>query len=101
MRKLYLAAVLALTATVAVWGWRRSQSPQVPPAAPSFANTSQADTSLPALDAPVNDFAKVIDQDSAMALDATIESLRRDTGDVVIVATLPDCGGLNRSRLAR
>jgi uncharacterized protein len=94
MRKLCLATVLALTATVAIWGWRKSQPPQVPLAAPSVANTGQAGTSLPALNAPVNDFANVIDQDSATVLDDIIQSLRRDTGDVVVVATLPDCGSL-------
>ena len=47
---------------------------------------------LPELTRPVNDFAHVIDRASADALDAAIRSLERDTGDVVIVATLEGCG---------
>lgn len=44
---------------------------------------------LPALTAPVNDAAGVIDAGSARELDARIRALRNATGDVVIVATVP------------
>jgi len=46
-------------------------------------------SSLPALSAPVNDLAGVIDAGSARELDARIRALRTATGDVVIVATVP------------
>jgi uncharacterized protein len=44
--------------------------------------------SLPALTAPVNDGAGVIDSGSAATLDNRIRSLERTTGDVVVVATV-------------
>jgi uncharacterized membrane protein YgcG len=44
---------------------------------------------LPELTAPVNDFAKVIDADSAGAMDRMIRALQAATGDVVIVETVP------------
>ena len=44
--------------------------------------------SLPALTAPVNDFAKLIDPDSANRLDTLIRSLQQASGDVVIVVTV-------------
>src|SRR5258708_4868743 len=44
---------------------------------------------LPELTAPVNDFAKVIDADSAGAMDRMIRTLQAATGDVVVVATVP------------
>ena len=43
---------------------------------------------LPALTAPVNDFAKVIDAGSAAELDRIIRVLQTTTGDVVVVATI-------------
>ena len=42
----------------------------------------------PALTQPVNDFANVIDPESARQIDALIRSLQRTTGDVVVVATV-------------
>jgi len=42
----------------------------------------------PALTQPVNDFANVIDPESARQMDALIRSLQRTTGDVVVVATV-------------
>jgi uncharacterized protein len=44
---------------------------------------------LPELTAPVNDFAHVIDADSASAMDRMIRTLQAATGDVVVVATVP------------
>jgi uncharacterized protein len=43
----------------------------------------------PALTAPVNDFARIIDDDSERELDRRIRALQQATGDVVIVATVP------------
>jgi uncharacterized protein len=63
------ALMLSLTA--------RSARPQAP--APD----------LPELTAPVNDFAHVIDADSASAMDRMIRALQAATGDVVVVATVP------------
>lgn len=45
--------------------------------------------SLPSLNAPVNDFAHVIDADSARELDARIRALQATSGDAVVVATVP------------
>lgn len=42
----------------------------------------------PALTAPVNDFAGVVDSPSAEALDALIRALRAASGDTVVVATV-------------
>jgi len=44
---------------------------------------------IPELTAPVNDFAKVVDADSASAIDRMIRALQAATGDVVVVATVP------------
>jgi uncharacterized protein len=54
-------------------------------AVPSTAQTAQ---SLPQLTEPVNDFAHVIDADSARELDKRIRSLQATTKDVVVVATV-------------
>jgi uncharacterized protein len=43
----------------------------------------------PALTAPVNDFANVIDADSERELDRRIRALQAASGDVVVVATVP------------
>jgi uncharacterized protein len=43
----------------------------------------------PELTQPVNDFAKVIDGDSARRMDQMIRALQAKTGDVVVVATVP------------
>jgi uncharacterized protein len=50
---------------------------------------SPATSALPELTAPVNDFANVIDADSASAIDRMIRTLKAATGDVVVVATVP------------
>ncbi len=47
-----------------------------------------AQTNLPALTAPVNDFANVVDAASAAELDRIIRVLQAKTGDVVVVATV-------------
>ena len=44
---------------------------------------------LPELVQPVNDFAKVVDADSASAMDRLIRTLQTATGDIVVVATVP------------
>jgi uncharacterized protein len=44
--------------------------------------------SLPALTAPVNDFAHVISPDAAATLDRRIRALQSATGDAVVVATV-------------
>jgi uncharacterized protein len=44
---------------------------------------------LPALTAPVNDFAHVINTSAASQLDARIRALQAASGDVVVVATVP------------
>src|SRR3954467_7528059 len=44
---------------------------------------------LPDLTAPVNDFAKVVDADSARTMDRMIRTLQAATGDVVVVETVP------------
>ena len=43
----------------------------------------------PALNAPVNDFAQVIDAASAAELERRIRALQAASGDVVVVATVP------------
>ena len=45
---------------------------------------------LPRLDQPVNDFAHVVDADSARRMDAMSRSLQAKTGDAVVVATVPN-----------
>lgn len=42
----------------------------------------------PELTQPVNDFARVVDADSARVIDALIRSLQQASGDVVVVATV-------------
>lgn len=48
----------------------------------------QAPHQLPALTAPVNDTARVIDGASQRAMDSLIRSLQQATGDAVVVATV-------------
>jgi uncharacterized protein len=48
---------------------------------------------LPELTAPVNDFANVIDPDNAAAIDEMSRALKAASGDVVVVATVPDIDG--------
>src|SRR5689334_12357720 len=43
----------------------------------------------PELTQPVNDFAHVIDAQSAQTMEALIRSLQQASGDVVVVATVP------------
>jgi uncharacterized protein len=54
----------------------------------AFAVTARAQEPPPALTAPVNDFANVIDPSHERALDALIRSLQQASGDVVVVATI-------------
>jgi len=92
MRRLYIAAVLSLVVTSAIWGWRLSYWPHRAPVPRPSSALGRAESALPELTAPVNDFAGLIDPDSILALDATISSLKRETGDVIVVATLAHCG---------
>ncbi|MGD9906775.1 MAG: YgcG family protein [Vicinamibacterales bacterium] len=50
--------------------------------------TAAAQPPPPALTAPVNDFAGVVDAESAAALDRLIRDLRGASGDTVVVATV-------------
>jgi uncharacterized protein len=52
-----------------------------------------AQPALPELTAPVNDFAHVIDADSAAAIDRMSRALQMASGDVVVVATVPNING--------
>ena len=58
-----------------------------------FSRTLTAQTPLPELTQPVNDFAHVIDPDNAAAIDKISRALKAATGDVVVVATVPDIDG--------
>lgn len=49
--------------------------------------------SLPDLTAPVNDFAKIIDPENAAAIDEMSRALKAASGDVVVVATVPNIDG--------
>jgi uncharacterized protein len=49
---------------------------------------ASAQPAPPQLSQPVNDFARVIDPQSAATIDSLIRSLQQTTGDVVIVATV-------------
>jgi uncharacterized protein len=53
---------------------------------------------LPELTGPVNDFARVIDQDNAAAIDRMSRALQAKTGDVVVVATIPTFEGYSDIR---
>lgn len=72
--------------TVAETIWRRLALAVI--AVATFAWPVSAQTSLPALTAPVNDFAHVIDAGSAAELDRITRVLQAATGDVVVVATV-------------
>jgi uncharacterized protein len=52
-----------------------------------------AQASLPELTRPVNDFAGVIDADSAAQMDRMIRALDAASGDAVVVATVPSLEG--------
>jgi uncharacterized protein len=56
---------------------------------PAAASPAAAQPAPPALTAPVNDFAHVIDAASAAELDRRIRALQAASGDVVVVATVP------------
>jgi uncharacterized protein len=51
--------------------------------------SAAAQPATPALTAPVNDFANVIDADDEAELDRRIRALQAKTGDVIAVATVP------------
>ena len=70
-RRVMRAAALAAALLVCLWAGRAAAQPAPPP-----------------LTQPVNDFAHVIDPQSARTIDALIRSLQRATGDVVVVATV-------------
>jgi uncharacterized protein len=53
-----------------------------------FLGVAAAQQPPPALTAPINDFAQVIDPDSARELDRRIRALQQASGDVVVVATV-------------
>src|SRR5262249_38714756 len=56
----------------------------------AFVAASAAAQELPPeLTQPVNDFAHVIDGQSAQSMEALIRSLQQASGDVVVVATVP------------
>jgi uncharacterized protein len=50
---------------------------------------ASASTPLPELTQPVNDFARIIDPQSAAEMERMIRALQEKTGDVVVVATVP------------
>src|SRR5262249_18038886 len=54
-----------------------------------FAAPARAATDLPQLTGPVNDFAHVIDPQSAAGIERLSRSLKAASGDVVVVATVP------------
>ena len=58
-------------------------------AQPAALATTGAQQAMPELTAPVNDFANVVDQESAAAMDRMIRALLAKTGDAVVVATVP------------
>ena len=66
-------------------------------AAPFFvlfvASSALAQPPPPELTRPVNDFAGVIDADSARQMESLIRSLQETTGDVVVVATIDSLDG--------
>ena len=66
--------------------------------ASTLAAAQSGSPSLPELTAPVNDFAHVIDPDSAREMDRMIRELKDKTGDVVIVATVPSLAGFGDIR---
>jgi uncharacterized protein len=57
--------------------------------ATSAAGAAPAADDVPVLTAPVNDFAHVIDRESAAAIDQMSRALQAASGDVVVVATVP------------
>lgn len=58
-----------------------------------FIRTIYSQAALPELTEPVNDFATIIDPESAAAIDQTSRALKAASGDVVVVATVSDIDG--------
>lgn len=50
---------------------------------------AQGTDTIPALTAPVNDFAGVVDAPSALRIEQTIRALQAASGDIIVVATVP------------
>lgn len=65
-----------------------------------IASNALAQPEPPELTRPINDFAGVIDADSARQTDALIRSLQETTGDVIVVATIKSLEGDDVNRLA-
>ena len=59
----------------------------------SFSRILHAAADLPELTQPVNDFAHVVEPANLAAMDDMIRRLKAATGDVVVVATVPDIEG--------
>lgn len=57
--------------------------------AASAQNATTASRNLPELTQPVNDFARIIDPESAQQIDWISRSLKAASGDVIAVATVP------------
>jgi len=57
--------------------------------AASAQNAATASRNLPELTQPVNDFARIIDPESAQQIDWISRSLKAASGDVIAVATVP------------
>jgi uncharacterized protein len=55
----------------------------------TMSSVAAQDAALPELTRPVNDFAHVIDESSAAAMERMSQELKAATGDVVVVATVP------------
>jgi len=60
---------------------------------PFMATVAAQTPPLPELTAPVNDFAHLIDEADATAIDQMSRALRAASGDVVVVATVPTISG--------
>src|SRR5262249_37828995 len=60
------------------------------PVVSGFGRTVIAAPDLPELTQPVNDFAHVIDADNASRMEQMIRALQAKTGDVVVVASVPN-----------
>ena len=98
----YLDAVERLTKYVDRWRQGDSEACPAPgrarllcplPSALCSSRRSDALEPPPALIAPVNDFAHVIDARSAAQIDRLSRALKAASGDVVVVATIPTIEG--------
>jgi uncharacterized protein len=83
------SARLAAAAIVAVLSVAGSAPGSAPLAAHAIGGFEAVQPAPPALTAPVNDFADVIDPESERELDRRIRALQAASGDVVVVATVP------------